>query len=569
MTASFPQPCAEWADVLTITQSDDLAPSTYAALEAHLAICPACAAVRTDYLRLDRYIQRLPTSRPLPAFPARLLDVDTRQRAQQAATRRLSERSPERLSSLHLIPQQSANTSLSAGRLKSAATIATLLVVVALFAVLLRGFAAGHGGSAPTGSPGKSSLTALPTPGGEWAPIAGLDGQSGLPVIAPSDPRVLYEDLAPQSAPTQVMLRHSDDSGGTWQYMTLPIQVPAAVDDSSLAVSPLTASTVFLTLSLPSAGNAQQCQAGHALVNGSNTFARLSGEAHCSIQFISTDSGQHWSLVQLPLPGAIGAPMFSETGVTSSTDIFRVQGQRLYTALAAGGANIRGVAIGVDGERIVSSSDGGKSWQLADAQLAASGENICNFAPASSGTTLFAITQADPYCYYDSISPNHLWRSDDAGTTWTQVSTLPATARDLMVVSGGGSAQPTVYAQMPIRAQYGVSQPSTPPPALEASTDGGQTWHQAPTDGLPPGTQKNYGPLAVLSDGSIVKVFQKPSMTLSFVAWKAGDATWQQIAPQVDASLAYLLLTSNNGHLTFWAVAQSGDGFYSVLDYDQ
>src|SRR5579885_1134559 len=214
------------------------------------------------------------------------------------------------------------------------------------------------------------------------------------------------------------------------------------------------------------------------------------------------------------------------------------------------------------------STCGGKSGQLGDGQLAASGENICDFAPTATGSTLFAITQSDPYCYSDSTSPNYLWRSDDAGATWAQIGQLPAVATDLTVVSSG-DAQPVLYLRMPVSAQYQTIQPSTTPPGLAISTDGGKTWRLAPTKGLPQGTQKNYGPLAVLSDGSIVKVFRAPDQTLTICAWKAGDAAWRSIAQQVYSNLAYLLVSSNAGKVTLWMVSLDADGSYNVTRYNQ
>jgi anti-sigma factor RsiW len=86
MTTPQPAPHPEWAQLLAITHPDDLSPSQRAALEAHLAICPGCAAARADYLRMDAYIQHLPTSRPLPAFPPQLLVNGAGQRAQQGST---------------------------------------------------------------------------------------------------------------------------------------------------------------------------------------------------------------------------------------------------------------------------------------------------------------------------------------------------------------------------------------------------------------------------------------------------------------------------------------------------
>ncbi len=567
MTNPSPKPCAEWADILTVTHPDDLSPSWRTALEAHLATCAACAVVRADYERLDRYIQRLPTSRPLPAFPPQLLADGTRQRA----TTHLEQSDGGYTSAPRLVPQKRiGNAARPSGRFKSALTIATLVVIVALFAVLMRNFATGHS-SRPSqnGSLSHSYPTTQATTTGQWETAAGLIDQSGLPVLAPGNPNVVYEDLAPQTAPTHIALRRSDDGGVSWHTLPLPMPVPSGVDDSSLAVSPLDASTVFFTLSMPDPnGDTPACHASQALLNGGNALTHLSGARHCSIQFISSDAGQHWSLVQLPVPGAIGAQTFPEFLNASSTDIFRVQGQHLYSALAAGGAAIRGVAIDVDGVRIVSSTNGGKSWQLVDGQLAASGENICDFAPTATGSTLFAITQSDPYCYSDSTSPNYLWRSDDAGATWAQIGQLPAVATDLTVVSSG-DAQPVLYLRMPVSAQYQTIQPSTTPPGLAISTDGGKTWRLAPTKGLPQGTQKNYGPLAVLSDGSIVKVFRAPDQTLTICAWKAGDAAWRSIAQQVYSNLAYLLVSSNAGKVTLWMVSLDADGSYNVTRYNQ
>ncbi len=567
MTNPSPKPCAEWADILTVTHPDDLSSSWRTALEAHLATCAACAAVRADYERLDRYIQRLPTSRPLPAFPPQLLADGMPQRA----TTRLEQSDGGYTSAPRLVPQKRIrDAARPSGRFKSALTIATLVVIVALFAVLMRNFATGHS-SRPSqnGSPSRSSPATQATTTGQWETAAGLIDQSGLPVLAPSNPAVVYEDLAPQTAPTHIVLRRSDDGGASWHTLPLPMQVPSGVDDSSLAVSPLDASTVFFTLSMPDPnGDTPACHASQALLDGGSALARLSGTRHCSIQFISSDAGQHWSLVQLPVPGAIGAQTFPEFLNASSTDIFRVQGQRLYSALAAGGATIRGVALDVDGVRIVSSTNGGKSWQLVDGQLAASGENICNFAPTATGSTLFAITQSDPYCYSDSTSPNYLWRSDDAGATWTQIGQLPAVATDLTAIDGG-AAQPVLYLYMPVQAQYENVQPSTTPPGLEFSMDGGKTWQVAPTRGLPPGSQRNYGPLAVLSDGSVVKAFLASDQTLTFSAWKVGSASWRSIAQQVYAHLAYLLVSSNAGKVTLWMVSLEADGSYNVTRYNQ
>lgn len=57
-------PCIEWADMLALKPSD-LSPERRAALEAHLATCPGCAATYADYQRLITRLRALPR----PALP--------------------------------------------------------------------------------------------------------------------------------------------------------------------------------------------------------------------------------------------------------------------------------------------------------------------------------------------------------------------------------------------------------------------------------------------------------------------------------------------------------------------
>ena len=54
------KPCAAWAEKLAATHPDDLSPSERAALEAHIAECPACAAVRDEYRLMDTRILDFP-----------------------------------------------------------------------------------------------------------------------------------------------------------------------------------------------------------------------------------------------------------------------------------------------------------------------------------------------------------------------------------------------------------------------------------------------------------------------------------------------------------------------------
>jgi hypothetical protein len=564
MSIPMPDPCPEWANLLNATHPDDLLPSQQTALDAHLATCAACAAARADYARLDAYIQRLPTSRPLPAFPPKLLAQNV---AQRSGPRNSSLSNQQNAS--HLVPQQKAAPALSPARVRGVAAFVTLAVIVVLFVVAFRGFTIGRSvsgqrplsGSTPTST--ATSNTTAPPPPGQWTSLPGLTAESGLPVIAPSNPSVVYEDLATERAPAKITLRRSDDDGATWHNLPLPIQVPAAVDNSSLAVSPLDASIVFLTISAPQSDAPQLCQTAQPAISGQST---LSGSVHCSRQYYSTDSGQHWSLTGLPMQGAIGAATYPEFQSSHSLNFFHTQGQRLYSAL--GGANFNGVSLfSTSSIRIVSSVDGGKTWQLVDADLAASGQNICDYMPAQSGSTIFAITQVDQYCYYDTSSPAYLWRSDDAGAHWTQVSLLPYLAYNITLVEQGDGAQPLIYLRMPITAQYETVDTSSPPPALEVSVDGGKTWREAPTRGLPQSSDRNFGPLGVLSDGSVLKAFSAEDQTLMIYAWKNGETAWQQIVQHVTQYVAYVLLLPKAGNNALWLVSENG-GAYSVQRYN-
>src|ERR1043166_3496310 len=73
MTTPLPKPCQQWRLKLAATHPADLEPAGRAALKAHLASCPSCAAVYAAYTRLDAAVQRLPGPAPLEGLPPKLL----------------------------------------------------------------------------------------------------------------------------------------------------------------------------------------------------------------------------------------------------------------------------------------------------------------------------------------------------------------------------------------------------------------------------------------------------------------------------------------------------------------
>ncbi len=62
-------PCVEWQEKLAATHPDDLSPSHREALERHVASCPACAAVRAEYLAIDALLLAGEDLEPLPVLP--------------------------------------------------------------------------------------------------------------------------------------------------------------------------------------------------------------------------------------------------------------------------------------------------------------------------------------------------------------------------------------------------------------------------------------------------------------------------------------------------------------------
>jgi hypothetical protein len=188
--------------------------------------------------------------------------------------------------------------SMSHGRLRRFGAVAAALVVVGGLAALLLSTAPGRFRSSPAAPASTStSVTQL----GRWVDLSQLDyspafNANDVPAMAPSDPRVVYETLAQDgkgwgNQPAQ--LRRTDDEGATWHLLPLP--VPADhIAGAGVAVSPLTAQTVFLTLFEYTAAD---CLADHAQPITTPGDAAV----YCWLQFTSTDGGVHWTTTRLPL----------------------------------------------------------------------------------------------------------------------------------------------------------------------------------------------------------------------------------------------------------------------------
>ncbi len=460
-----------------------------------------------------------------------------------------------------------------AGLASVAAMVAVVTLIVGVFALQAPGVHRGRTVAGPR-------ATATPSPDTAWTDQSQLDvvtvsdvARNQYPVVAPSDPRVVYEayiqytDQAKHNA--QVVLRRSDDAGATWH--TLPNPVPGDTGVEPLItqvvfiVSPLDAHTVILQMNLP--------PPMHQSFSCPAPFAQyVHYQAPCQPQYRSTDGGATW--VPLVTPD-YGVPQQTLMGLRPPAMPY-LQGDEA-AALHAQGARLYSAIYGSDSScvRIVASEDGGATWHTADDGLAAQGIQIEDYAASPTGNTVFAVTSpGNVRCY--SAATLTLWRSDDVGATWHRVGQLPTPFDDgLVTVATTDPAQPLLYLNAPRITGYTVDRvtgerypySSYLADDLKASTDGGHTWQSAPTAGIPTRLRTYPGLLGTLSDGSIVVacvpdfgamavpwnpfgVGTNASVTL--YAWKLGAPTWRQLTPALEQGLNSLVITTAGDQDTLW-----------------
>lgn len=428
-----------------------------------------------------------------------------------------------------------------------AAVLAISLIIVALLA--------SHSLNPPI--TGNQSPTLTVTPGQGWKAAPYLTGLPGLPVIAPSDPPVVYE--AVQNG--QWALQRSDDGGATWQSLPLPDGAPQGNGAVALLfVNPLNAQQVYLEIN---------ADCSTAQVGGIGPAVALSAGG-CTFDYVSTDAGAHWQQAQWP----VSASNLHKTRLGAFYDYpaFKVQGTRLYALLSVGD--------GI-GSILITSADGGVSWQPADQPLRAQANCATSFAPMPTGSTVFAIT-AD-HCAYKNVAAltnaggannlalplaggggNTLWRSDDAGAHWSKVGGIFA-GSNLRAVQVAGVAQPVLYDDEFLAADNTVARS-----LIKASVDGGHSWQPAPAGPAPSLYSDDEGILATLSDGSIVSEFGG-----GFYAWKVGQPDWHKVAPEIFEApkvgagpVMHLLVTTQGAgaNVIFWAVIAKSSG-YAVYSY--
>lgn len=430
-----------------------------------------------------------------------------------------------------------------------------MAAVVALIAFLLLSAAPGRYSPSPA-----SSASPISIPAGKWVPQPKLDdtadlGGTGDPAVAPTNTRVVYEATNSNTIRGEwnVSLRRTDDGGSTWHALSLPVPT-ADVNYVNMFVSPIDAHTVWLQLSDQAANACPADESGMGDVSGNMHGGILaSGSGFCGMEWYSSDAGQHWTAVKLPVPG-----LLSGTGL--NTPAIAGQGSRLF---ASSGCVSRICT------RLLTSTDGGATWQAVDGGVLTSSSTLCDFAPAPASSTIFAVTSDSGDCTWLDAGTRRLWRSDDAGAHWTQVSLLPfQNESGLQVAQPAGAVQPILTADMATKTGTRTDKVGNVVPVwtdaatdLKYSVDGGKTWHAAPATGVPSDLKPFAAPIASLSDGSVVWQFSQHSddpTGASLYAWKLGDTAWRLLTPAVPTGfIETLTVVSSAGRGDqLWAVTR-------------
>ncbi len=441
-----------------------------------------------------------------------------------------------------------------------AAAVAMVATVAALIAVFIN-LAPGRGSGTSSGTGGTDNER------GRWVDLTALDynttfSANDVPAIAPTNPLVVYETLAGNyQAHEAATMRRTDDGGKTWHTLPLPVAADH-VGHLGVAVSSLNPRTVFLTVFDDNAGD---CPANRTQ---QNTEAG-GGNVYCWLQYTSVDGGQHWTVTNLPLANGTHAGVLTSGGSTgnSSATLQSLSG-RLYAGFRC---------VNWSCTRLVTSADGGLTWQFADVPIIPLGGNTCDYAALGDGATLFALTAKNCGDWRNAATQLTFWQSDDAGAHWAHAGTLPTpNERGMVLTKDTASGKQLLYAALPRTTGTSTDKMggsyftfSADTSDLKVSADGGKTWESAPSAGIPAGMKPlNYGQgmagmLGTLHDGSVVVEFISGAAQDNFAggtlfAWKRGDTAWRQIAPPLTQEIGSMLVIPAKG-------ASQQDTLYLVM----
>ncbi|HEX8732865.1 MAG TPA: hypothetical protein VF725_12490, partial [Ktedonobacterales bacterium] len=304
-------------------------------------------------------------------------------------------------------------------------------------------------------APNVTPATTSTATGAAWTSASSLAQAAS---VAPASLRIQYNASLGATSKTsspQYVLQRSDDWGQTWKNLTPP-QIPGVTYPDSLNVmggaeSPVNPQVFILTLQLNGV-NYSVCPKNSVLV--------------CQLQYVTANGGATWQKLTLPAPGLLGLQLpfgFSGTNLAA-------QGSRLYSVvnqvtLAASGTPPPG--------RLVVSDDGGVTWRLADSALASRGLLVYFYAVSPSGSSAYVVAgpnDANIDLQTGQLPPFSLWRSDDAGATWTKGAALPAQTNNIQMLAVDNQATGKHAFYLMTQAQNANTA------LLSYSGDGGASW---------------------------------------------------------------------------------------------
>ncbi len=384
---------------------------------------------------------------------------------------------------------------------------------------------------------------------------SGLENLKGEPMLAPSNPNVIYQALSTDGQTTAPVIKRSDDGGATWHSLLAPFVASGQVFGVTLDVSPLDAQVVLLQVAYYASVNMPTTCPDKSAAAGLR--AARAGFTLCYLRYLSRDGGNHWQPLVLPVSDQAAVNTVLEpigTLTASGGPLLAAQGTRLYAYMDAPG-----------GQHLIVSTNGGQTWRLGDQGLVAAGRYLCTsqVLPASDGAVIFALVSTVLPC--GSGGTQELWRSDDAGATWQRTGPLPGSAavgvQSFVVSSQGSRVMPLIYLYGP--TGFGA------PGDLRVSTDGGNTWLSAPDQGIQASLYTFIGPLGTLSDGSVLAGVQTPINTQPYLAtalyrWKPGEDAWHQVSPPAPGAGNPVYVLAAGQPETIWMVTNNGQGGFTA-----
>ena len=273
--------------------------------------------------------------------------------------------------------------------------------------------------------------------GRTWRPI--FDGQPtqsvGAIAAAPSNPDIVYvgtgEGLHRPDLSVGDGVYKSTDAGRTWKHMGLPDaqQIP------QIAVDPRNPDRVFAAVLGHPYGPSRQRGVFRSL-DGGRTWQR--------VLYVDEDTGASDIEIDPRNPAVVYAALWqARLGPWEDQNHFEGAGGGLYK-----------------------STDGGKTWRKLRRGLPASAVQFDLAIAPSRPSRLFVELSTTEEGEYASGKGNGLYRSDDAGESWTRITT---DERPLMKIGGGDLMVPVVDPRDP-DVVYVASLVTV------KSVDGGRTW---------------------------------------------------------------------------------------------